>query len=405
MIAVFGLGHVGIVTAICLAEKGFEVIGIDKSVDKIDCLQKSELYLYEKDLAQLFIKNKAKLKFTTSFEDAKDATEIIVCVGTPSLAGGAVDYSHINSVCKEISIIGNNSETLKNIFFRSTVQPKTTRTKLKKLVKNEAINIFFYPEFLREGSAVEDFLNPNQTVIGVEKANVSTKIESNLIDTFKDVTYVDYEVAEMIKYANNSFHALKVSFINEIATVAKEYDVDIPSLHKVFIGDNKLNISTSYLKPGFAFGGPCLTKDTKGFLEMGLKKGINTPLIQSILPSNNEHLMRFIAQIESFNASKVLFCGITFKKGTNDIRNSPIVDLMSLYYQRPSYNKKIVHVLDEELIIESLKSSPRLSPYKIMSKLEQLDDEYDLIIFGTKTNNSIIEKYKDTHIMHLGFIL
>ena len=405
MIAVFGLGHVGIVTAICLAEKGFSVIGIDKSVEKITSLENSKLYIFEKGLQELFEKNKSKLQFSTNSQDAKIATEIIVCVGTPSLAGGAVDYSHINSVCEEISALTKKSNTLKNIFFRSTVQPKTTRTKLTKLVNNKTVNIFFYPEFLREGSAVEDFLNPNQTIIGVESTDNPSSISSDIIKGFDNVNYVDYEVAEMIKYANNSFHALKVAFINEIATVAKEYDVDISSLHKVFIGDDKLNISTSYLKPGFAFGGPCLTKDTRGFLEMGLKKGIKTPLIQNILPSNNEHLMRFIAQIESFKASKVLFCGITFKKGTNDIRNSPIVDLMSLYYQRPSYNKKIVHVLDEENIIESLRSSSRLAPYKIMSKLEQLDEEYDLIIFGTKVNDSIIEKYKNTNILHLGFIL
>jgi GDP-mannose 6-dehydrogenase len=405
MIAVFGLGHVGIVTAICLANKGFDVIGIDKSEEKIQALDENELYIYEKDLADLFKANRSRLTFSTDFNAAKNASEILVCVGTPSLAGGDVDYSHITAVCQELQSLQEINNNIKNIFIRSTVQPQTTRSKLSKFVSDK-INLLFYPEFLREGTAVSDFATPEQTIIGIKNQSIKDNLKSDLLSIFDSIDYVTYETAEMIKYTNNSFHALKVSFINEIATVAEKYDVNLDELHHIFTSEKKLNISSAYLKPGFSFGGTCLNKDTKGFLQMAKQKGITTPLIQNILPSNNEHLLRYIAKIEEINPKKVLFCGVAFKSGTNDIRNSPIVDLINLFYLRPSYIKKTVHIYEDKKIVKSIKQNERLNSFKILSDYSDLDKDYDLIVFGTHIDEALTEHHTtNKKSLHLGFIL
>lgn len=404
MLAIFGLGHVGLVTAICLAEQGYDVIGIDSSLEKIDRLNNNELYIFEKNLEELFHKNKHKLKFSNNSQDALKAEELIICVGTPSLVDGSVDYTHILNVIDEIKDLCTKSEKIKNIIIRSTVQPGTVRNVLKPRLKGSLLNIYFYPEFLREGSAVDDFLNPNLSVIGIDN-KTETLIESQILKEAKYLKKVSYETAEMIKYKSNSFHALKVAFANEVASVAKEYAVDTDDLFEIFTADEKLNISSAYLKPGFAYGGPCLTKDLKGFNDLAIKKGIDTPLMKSIATSNESHLFRFIKEIETIRPKKVLFSGVTFKTGTNDLRNSPIIDLLNLYAKKPSYSSREIHILESENVFDSVSSQLAGQKYKLIKENEKLDDDYDLVVIGSFYKAQYLKQLRESaKFINLGLI-
>ena len=373
-------------------------------MEKITSLKEDNLYIYEAGLEELFQKNKHKLTFSSDPKEAANASEILVCVGTPSLVDGSVDYTHILNVIDEISINIASCDRPTNLIIRSTIQPGTTRNVLSNKIKKDNLNIYFYPEFLREGSAVDDFLNPNLSVVGVQNKSVP-KLHSKILESAHNIKLVEYEAAEMIKYMNNSFHALKVSFANEVASVAKEYNVDIDDLHDIFTADKKLNISSAYLRAGFAFGGPCLTKDLKGFNDLAIKKGIDTPLMKNIATSNESHLFRFIKEIETIRPKKVLFSGVTFKEGTNDVRNSPILDLLNLYAKKPSYSKREIHILENSKVFKSINENTYLKNYTLIEEGQKLDEDYDLVVIGSFYDEKVLSKTLETaKVINLGIL-
>ena len=306
-IAVLGLGNVGLVSALCLSDKGHDVIGVEINQEKVESLKKNIPYILEDGLEDLILKNKSKINFTTNINDCGSSDIYIICVGTPTSIDGSVYVGQVVETLKELVRFLKNKDK-KTIILRSTVPPGTVENEVLPIIKKSGIDFEFiyHPEFLREGSAVKDFLEPNIHVIGLEADNISC---DELFEDAPTVKKVNYATAEMIKYLNNSFHALKVSFINEVASVASAYDVNVSELVDCFLADKKLNVSEKYLKPGFAFGGPCLVKDIRGLNTMAQSKNIKVPLIDSILKSNEAHLMRVIKVVNSINPKNILLFG------------------------------------------------------------------------------------------------
>jgi GDP-mannose 6-dehydrogenase len=396
-IAVLGLGNVGLVAAICLAEQGHEIIGVEISKQKIQLLNQGVLYIEETNLQKLFTKNRENITFTTELNSDTKVDCYIVCVGTPASHNGKVYLGQIKTTFENLVETFDKDDN-SFIILRSTIPPGTIESVVKPLVKNK--KIIYHPEFLREGSAVEDFMFPHLHVVGLENES-DYQLVQPLLANCNNIKYTSYRAAEMLKYLNNSFHALKVSYVNEIASIASAYDVDVNELVDCFLADTKLNISTKYFRPGFSFGGPCLTKDVSALINLAQNKQVNVPLITSILASNEKHLFRVFSLIEKLNPSSILIFGVSFKEGSNDLRNSPVLDLINLIQKTPSYiPRKDIFVKDYE-INESIANTN-----KIMCD-GAITVEVDLVILGPLKLNNLDLKYIESHkgpILDLGYI-
>lgn len=380
-VAVFGLGNVGLVAALCLLHEGHEVTGVEVSPWKIDSLQKGEVYLHEKGLKELLIQHKERFKLTSNANEACDADCFIICVGTPSLIDGEVHLEQVKSTFLALSeIMKEDKESV--IILRSTVPPGTVRSLVLPILQSsrKSFQLIYHPEFLREGSAVNDYLQPNLHVIGLE--NPGSQIPcAKIFNKAANIRLVSFETAEMLKYMNNSFHALKVAFVNEISSLANSFSVDVNALVDSFLTDDKLNISREYFKPGYAFGGPCLTKELKAINYLSKSKKIEVPLISSILPSNEEHIFRTLQNIKKINPSKILFFGVSFKEGTDDLRSSPILDLINHLHGGPTYlRKKEIFIRDNEIV---LTMKPELSRHHLMKSCENLPQDIGLVVLGS----------------------
>jgi len=347
-INVFGLGNVGLVTAICLAESGHKVIGIEINTKKAEMLLEKKLYIFENGLDEKFAKidSEDRLKILSSPGDSDLLGDIsIVCVGTPVMSSGQVILDQALQTMTQLSEIIENKNEKHTVVLRSTIPPGTIKkniiSKLEGKKNKIGINfdLVYFPEFLREGNAVEDFYAQDVNVIATNNPN-QIKMINEIFRLNENYDIVDFEVAEMIKYMNNSFHALKVVFANEISSLCSKMDIDKDQLFDLFLKDKKLNISETYLRPGFSFGGPCLTKELKALNYFSKDLFLETSTIKSIFVSNNEHLKRFLGIIESLNAHKILFIGVCFKSGTDDIRNSPFLEIFRRIKEKPSYIEK-----------------------------------------------------------------
>jgi len=337
-VSVFGLGYVGTVTAACLAHKGNHVVGVDLSPAKVEAMESGRSPIVEPQVSELISAGHAacRLHATVDAASAVSNTDIsFLCVGTPSLRNGKLDLGHIEPVCREIGNALRKKNGFHLVVLRSTVLPGTaesivvpTLEKASGKTMGREFGVCVNPEFMREGTAVADFLEPAITIIGAAHAAHSSALRELYAWVPGKVFETSFRSAELVKYVCNTWHAVKVSFANEVGTLAKELGVDAESVIDIFTADTKLNVSASYLKPGFAFGGSCLPKDVRALHYRAKELDLELPLLESILPSNEAHLNRAVEMVLETGKRNVAVLGLSFKAATDDLRESPQVQLV-----------------------------------------------------------------------------
>jgi GDP-mannose 6-dehydrogenase len=336
-ISVFGLGYVGTVTAACLAHMGHNVMGVDLSATKVEAMEAGRSPIVEPRVGTLIgnAHTANRLHATSSSAAAVLNSEIsFLCVGTPSLRNGKLDLGHIEPVCREIGKVLRKKDAFHLVVLRSTVLPGTAETIVVPALEQASgkkmgndFGVCVNPEFMREGTAVADFLEPAMTIIGAADPYHSRLLREIYQWAPGRVFETSFRSAEMTKYVCNAWHAVKVCFANEVGTLARELGVDAEAVVEIFTADTKLNISPSYLKPGFAFGGSCLPKDVRALNYRAKELDLHLPLFQSIMPSNDEHLERAVEMILGTGKKKIAMLGLSFKAATDDLRESPQVQL------------------------------------------------------------------------------
>lgn len=351
-VSVFGLGYVGAVSAGCMAQDGHDVIGVDVEASKINLINEGKTPIIEKDIGEIIetaVKD-GKLRATADIGDAMQSSEIsLVCVGTPSRKNGSLDLSYVQQVCAQIGDQLASKDDFHCVVMRSTMLPGTMDNLVIPTLEEYSgkkagidFGVCNNPEFLRESTAVWDYYNPPKTVIGdipgyPEAGDKLAKIYENL-DAIMIRT--DIQVAEMVKYTDNVGHAVKVSFANEIGNICKAMNIDSHKVMDIFCQDTKLNLSPYYLKPGFAFGGSCLPKDVRALTYHAKSKDVDVPVLNALLPSNENQIDRAIALLSEYKTRKVGILGFAFKAGTDDLRESPVVTLIE-YLLGKGYELKI----------------------------------------------------------------
>jgi GDP-mannose 6-dehydrogenase len=353
-ISIFGLGYVGCVSLGCLAKNGHEVIGVDVNQLKVDLINKGLPTIVEKDI-DLIIKEqhgKGKISATVNSERAVLNSEIsIICVGTPSSSQGHLNLNYIFKTAEHIGEALRNKEDFHVVVIRSTVMPGTNK-KIGEIIetnsgkkRGKAFSVVSNPEFLREGSAVKDYYHPAVTVIGGDHEGALKKVASLYEELDSPIEMTNIEVAEIIKYVNNSFHALKITFANEVGNISKALGIDSHQVMEVFCKDTHLNISPAYFKPGFAYGGSCLPKDLKGMATLAHDHYLNSPVLNAVNESNENQKRIVFEMIERTGKKKVALMGLSFKEGTDDLRYSPSVDiaekLIGKGYQLSIYDENV----------------------------------------------------------------
>lgn len=336
-LAVFGLGYVGTVTAAALASTGHEVIGVDTDERKVQTLAAGETPVLEPGLAELVASETAagRLTATTDGEAAAAAADLsMICVGTPSAPNGSLSTQAVERVAGTIGRGLADAGERRTVVLRSTCLPGTTEEVVgaavaaaSGLVAGEGFGLAMNPEFLREGSSLADFHNPPKTVIGAIDDASSDAVVALYDFVPTPVFRVPIRVAEMVKYADNTYHALKIAYANEIGALCAAFGIDSHEVMDVFKADVKLNISPAYLTPGFAFGGSCLPKDLRALVHAAGRSDVDVPLLRSVLPANESHLRRMLDAIVASGRRSVALVGLSFKPGTDDLRESPLVEL------------------------------------------------------------------------------
>ncbi|MEZ8144202.1 nucleotide sugar dehydrogenase [Enterovibrio sp. FF113] len=336
-ISIFGMGYVGAVCSACLAKRGNKIVGVDISQQKVSMIASGKSPIVEEGLNELLSDGVKKgfISATTDYRDAIKNTDIsMVCVPTPSMKNGNLNTDFIAEVCQEIGSAIKDKDTRHTVIIRSTVLPGTVAEivipaleKYSGKTAGKDFGVGVNPEFLRESTAIFDYDNPPMTVVGVYDETTGQILEELYSDLDAPFICEDISVAEMIKYSCNVWHALKVSFANEIGSIAKSVNVDGRRVMNVVCEDKKLNLSSYYMKPGFAFGGSCLPKDVRALSYRAKQLDVETPVISSIMQSNDAHIERAFNLVENTKAKKVAMLGLSFKAGTDDLRESPFVIL------------------------------------------------------------------------------
>jgi GDP-mannose 6-dehydrogenase len=336
-VSVFGLGYVGSVSAAMLATDGHEVIGVDLNPDKVAAINAGESPIVEPGLAEALqtVVQHGRLRATTSTEDAVRNSEVsLICVGTPSRRNGSLDLSYVERVAGAIGAALRDVGHYHVVVVRSTVLPGTTHDIVIPALERESGKVYgeefgvsMNPEFLREGTAIKDFRHPPLTLVGHNHAADATGTAALYASLDAPVIGTSIRTAEMIKYTSNTWHALKVCFANEIGNLCKSLGVDSHEVMDIFCKDDQLNLSPYYLKPGFAFGGSCLPKDVRALQYRAKEMDVEMPVISSILPSNKLQVSTAFDQIMETGKSRIGMLGFSFKAGTDDLRESPLVTL------------------------------------------------------------------------------
>jgi GDP-mannose 6-dehydrogenase len=337
-ISVFGLGYVGTVSAACLATRGHNVIGVDSSKLKVDLINSGQSPVIEPQVGDM-IKQCVCSGHLNAIQDAEEAilsTDVsFVSVGTPARANGSLELGSVRRVCEEIGRALAQKDRYHILVIRSTMLPGCMRSVVIPVLEqhsgksaNVDFGICFNPEFLREGSSVHDFFTPPKTVIGTSDTRTANIVREIYQGLPGEVLVTTLEISEMVKYADNSFHAIKITFANEIGMICKALGIDSHAVMEIFCKDHKLNISPYYLKPGFAFGGSCLPKDVSALLYKARTMDLDTPLLQSLLLSNEKQIFSVCREILGLGKKRVGFLGFSFKAGTDDLRGSPIVEVI-----------------------------------------------------------------------------
>jgi len=337
-VSLFGLGYVGCVTAACLAKCGHEVWGVDVNADKVGMINSGKSPIIENGLEELILEcnRNGRFRATTDANEAVLNTDVsLICVGTPSNGNGSLDLKAVKAVAEQIGKALRDKNSYHCIVFRSTMLPGTVRELLIPILVESSqktahsdFDVCFNPEFLREGSAIHDFYHPPFTAAGCVTSRGGDTVARLYEGVEGSVETTSYEIAEMLKYACNSFHALKITFANEIGSLCKGLGIDSHGVMDLFTRDQKLNISKAYLKPGFAFGGSCLPKDLRALLYKSKELDLDSPLLSAVLDSNDLHIQRLIERILNTRQKKIGILGLSFKAGTDDLRDSPTVMLV-----------------------------------------------------------------------------
>lgn len=336
-LSIFGLGYVGTVTSACFARDGHEVIGVDINPHKVALLNDGKSPIVEEEIGEMVMENvrAGRLRATAEVHNAIMNTDIsLICVGTPSNGNGSLSLHSVISVCRSIAQILRHKKEYHLIVLRSTVLPGTVNRIILPLMEQESgkklghgFGLCFNPEFLREGSSVKDFYAPPFTLIGARDRATAERAQELYKGLDAPLYLTSLEVAETIKYACNTYHALKIAFANEMGAYCKALGIDSHQVMEIFATDTKLNISKAYLRPGFAFGGSCLPKDLRALLYEAKIHDVALPVMQSILASNEIHIQRAVEMITGLRKKKVGLLGLSFKAGTDDLRESPLVKL------------------------------------------------------------------------------
>lgn len=336
-ISIFGLGYVGSVMVGCLAHFGHSVIGVDSNPTKVKLLNEGRCLMVEPELDALLAEGFAEGRIRATDDPAEAILQsdlTFVCVGTPSLRSGKLDSSGIQRVSEELGRALAAKKTWHTFAIRSTVLPGTTESLIIPLIEatsGKKAGVDFAvcdnPEFIREGSAIQDFFHPSFTVMGANDPKWLAPLREVYAGLPGQAFELSTRTAEMVKYACNAFHALKIDFANEIGSLAHQFGADGDRVMDVLCADTKLNISRVYLKPGFAFGGSCLPKDVGALTHSARQMELSLPLLQAIMPSNQAHIDRALEAVLATGKGKVGVLGLSFKSGTDDLRESPSLHL------------------------------------------------------------------------------
>jgi GDP-mannose 6-dehydrogenase len=400
-ISIFGLGYVGCVTAACLSKAGHQIWGVDVNPEKVALLQEGKPPIIEEGLAELISAGVDcnLLKATCNSHEAVHDTEVsLVCVGTPSNYNGSLSLDSLKVVTQQIGESLKSKDSHHCVVFRSTVLPGTVRNILIPILADTSgkqidrdVDVCFNPEFLREGSSIHDFYNPFATIIGHSSLRGAQAVRQLYSGIDAPVVATSYEVSEMLKYACNCYHALKVTFANEIGTLCKSMSVDSYQVMELFALDTKLNLSKTYLAPGASFGGSCLPKDLRALLYAGKSKDLSLPLLSSILESNNLHMDRLIQRIVGTKKKKIGVLGLSFKAGTDDLRESPTVVLVETLIGKGF----TVRIYDPEVLLARLfganknyieKEIPHISSL-LCSTMQEVLEESEVLVICKKMQN------------------
>lgn len=397
-ISVFGLGYVGTVSAGCLAHEGHTVVGVDPVQTKVDLINLGQSPIIEADIGEIIASAVKSGKLSATVDPARgiQETEIsFVCVGTPSQSNGNLDLRFIRRICEQIGEVLKSKTARHTVVIRSTILPGTmldivipTLEEFSGKKAGTDFGVCNNPEFLREGSAVKDFRSPPKTVIGeLDKASgdllacLYQKLDAPLIRT-------SLETAEMVKYVDNCWHALKIGFANEIGNLSKSLGVDAHDVMNIFCQDKKLNISPAYLMPGFAFGGSCLPKDLRALSYKAKTHDLQLPILTSILPSNEMQVSRGLQLIMDQGHKRVGVLGFSFKAGTDDLRESPVIEvierLLGKGYDLRIYDKNVniasLVGANRDFILNRIPHISRL----MVNDVDAVLDYAQIIVIGNK---------------------
>ena len=405
-ISIFGLGYVGCVSLGCLAQNGHNVIGVDILQEKVDLINRGQPTIIEKDIDKI-IENQfkeGKISATTDFKEAVLKTDVtIICVGTPSSKEGHLNLDYVFNSAKQIGEALKVKDTFHVVAIRSTVLPGTNE-RVSKIIqessgkeKNVDFAVVSNPEFLREGSAVADYYNPPLTILGSDSEKAIDVMSEIYSKVNGPIEVVAIKVAEINKYVNNSFHALKIVFANEVGNICKKLDIDSHEVMRVFCMDTQLNISPSYLKPGFAYGGSCLPKDLRALKMLAYDNYIDSPVLNAVENSNLNHKQVALNTILETGKTNIGFLSISFKSGTDDLRYSPSVEVIEQLLGKG----KLIKIFDENVSLSKLiganksyieQKLPHVSNL-LCNSVEDLINESEVVVIPNKMKN-----IEDVHI-------
>jgi GDP-mannose 6-dehydrogenase len=395
-ISVFGLGYVGAVSAGCLAKDGHMVVGVDPYQPKVDLINEGKTPVIEKDIGEI-IESAVSSHLLSATQDIRQAlldTEMsLICVGTPSQAHGSLDLKYVRKVCEEIGKILKEKAEYHVVVARSTMLPGSMRSIVIPVLEEYSgkkagvdFGVCNNPEFLRESTAVYDYYNPPKIVVGETDSVAGDKLASIYAHLDAPLVRTTVETAEMVKYTDNVWHALKVCFANEIGNICKAVGIDGSDVMDIFCKDTKLNLSPYYMKPGFAFGGSCLPKDVRALTYKARVSDIEVPILNAIIPSNNRQVEKGLQMIIDKGNKKVGIMGFSFKAGTDDLRESPLVEvierLIGKGYDLRLYDKnvKIASLIgaNKDYILNHI---PHISNLMVDS-LDEVLEHADTIVIG-----------------------
>jgi GDP-mannose 6-dehydrogenase len=396
-IAVFGLGYVGVVSAACLARDGHNVVGVDPNATKVDFVRRSKSPIVEPGLEDL-IAGAVKAGRLVAHSDPAAAVAqcdvLMVCVGTPGQANGSLDLSYVRRVVQQIGEQLATAASYKVVIIRSTLLPGSMHGVVLPILEQASnrkagtdFGVCINPEFLREGSAIYDYDHPPKTVVGSSDERSAGIVKDIYAHLSAPVLLTNLQTAEMVKYIDNSWHALKVTFANEVGRLCKAMGIDARLAMRLFCTDTKLNISSAYLRPGFAFGGSCLPKDVRALTYQGRLMDVDTPVLASILASNQTHIAHALTMIRNTGRRRIGLFGLSFKEGTDDLRESPIVtlaeQLIGKGYELLVYDKNVqlasLMGANREYILNHIPHIGRL----LVDRPEQLLEHAEVVVVAS----------------------